>query len=120
MHPLAGFQMPPEMSDRKAEVKKLFGPSADRATVPPLLFFALPRRPRNWLAMLALRAIFVGLAGMGCGGGNTGGGRDTGTFSSTYSATVTGTSSERLAIHTLSLTANKKWQRRRHFELSLR
>ncbi|HEY6850257.1 MAG TPA: hypothetical protein VI320_29150 [Terracidiphilus sp.] len=40
------------MSDRKAEVKKLFGLSADRATVPPLLFIALPRSRRNWLAML--------------------------------------------------------------------
>lgn len=101
IHPPSGFQMPPEMSDRKAEVKKQFGLSADRATVPPLLFFALPRSRRNWLAMLAPRAIFVGPAGMGCSGGNTGGGRNTGTSSSTYSATVTGTSSQRLAIHHL-------------------
>lgn len=37
MHPLSGFQMLPESNDIKAEVK-LLGLSADRATVPPMLF----------------------------------------------------------------------------------
>jgi hypothetical protein len=87
--------MPPETNASKA----LFWLSADRTTVPPSLFFALPRRGRNWLAMLALRAIFVGLAGLGCGGGNTGGGRNTGTSSSTDSARGTGTFSERFLVH---------------------
>jgi hypothetical protein len=99
MHPLSGFPTPPETNASNDEVKKFFELSADWATVPSLPFVALPRRGRNWLAMLALRTIFAGLAGVGCGGENTGGGRNTGTSSSTDSARVTGTSSERFAIH---------------------
>ena len=60
MHPTPGFPMPPETNASKAELRKLFELSAHRATVPPLLL-ALSRRGRNWLAMLAPRAIFVGL-----------------------------------------------------------
>jgi hypothetical protein len=53
--------MPPETNASKAELRKLFELSAHRATAPPLLLLALSRRGRNRLAMLAPRAIFVGL-----------------------------------------------------------
>jgi subtilase family serine protease len=92
------------------EVKKLFWPSAGGATVCVLLFFGLPKRRRNWLAMIGLLVIFVGLAGMGCGGvsggGGGGGGGNTGTTAGTYSITVTGTSGAASETTTVTLTVN--------------
>ena len=80
------------------EMKHLFWPSAGGATLAGLLFFGLPKRRRNWLAMLGLLAVFAGLAGMGCGGGGGGGctsncgGGNPGTTPGAYVLTVTGTS----------------------------
>jgi trimeric autotransporter adhesin len=90
----------------KNEVKKLFWPSAGGATLAFLLFFGLPRRRRNWLAMLGLLAVFAGLAGMGCGGsgGGGGGGGGGGTSAGTYSVTVTGTSGSVTETTTVSVT----------------
>jgi hypothetical protein len=81
------------------QVKKLFWPSAGGATLALLLFFGLPKRRRNWLAMLGLMIFFVAAAGMGCGGGGGGGaggggggGGSTGTTAGSYTVTVTATS----------------------------
>ena len=92
----------------KNEIKKLFWPSAGGATLAFLLFFGLPRRRRNWLAMVGLLVIFVGLAGMGCGGGGgtTGGGGNTGTTAGTYSVTVTGTVGTTTETTTVTVTVN--------------
>ena len=58
-----------------------------------VLFFGIPKRRRNWLAMLGLLVFFVTVAGMGCGGGSGGGGGgNSGTTAGTYTVTVTGTS----------------------------
>jgi hypothetical protein len=76
------------------QTKKLFWPSAGGAALALVLFFGIPKRRRNWLAMLGLLVFFVTVAGMGCGGGggSGGGGGNSGTTAGTYTVTVTGTS----------------------------
>jgi hypothetical protein len=97
-------------SSAQNEMKKLFWPSAGGATLALLLFFGLPKRRRNWLAMLGLLAVFAGLAGMGCGGGGGGGctvncgGGNTGTTPGTYTLTVTGTSGTTVVTLSPSVT----------------
>ncbi|MGA2166901.1 MAG: Ig-like domain-containing protein, partial [Terracidiphilus sp.] len=92
------------------EMKKLYWPSAGGATLALLLFFGLPKRRRNWLAMLGLLAFFVAAAGMGCGGGGGGGctvncgGGNTGTTPGTYTLTVTGTSGTTVVTLSPSVT----------------
>ncbi|MGP8174580.1 MAG: protease pro-enzyme activation domain-containing protein [Terracidiphilus sp.] len=76
------------------QMKKLFWPSAGGATLALVLFLGIPRRRRNWLAMLGLLALIISVAGIGCGGGGGGGGGggNNGTTPGTYTVTVTGTS----------------------------
>jgi len=92
----------------KNDMKKLFWPSAGGATVALLLFFGLPKRRRNWLAMLGLLVVLVAAAGIGCGGVNNtgGGGGNTGTTPGTYTLTVTGTSGSITQTTTATLTIN--------------
>jgi len=86
--------------------KRPFWPSAGGAALALLLFFGIPRRRRNWLAMLGLLVIFVSLSAMGCGGssGSGGGGGNSGTTPGTYTVTVTGASGTTTETGTVSLT----------------
>jgi subtilase family serine protease len=94
----------------KNEMKNLFWPSAGGATLALLLFFGLPRRRRNWLAMLGLLAVFAAFAGLGCGGGSGsgggGGGGTPGTTTGTYTFTVTGASGALTENTTVTVTVN--------------
>jgi subtilase family serine protease len=74
------------------QMKKLFWPSAGGATLALVLFLGIPKRRRNWLAMLGLLALFASVGALGCGGGGGGGGKNNGTTPGTYTVTVTGTS----------------------------
>ena len=72
-----------------------------------ILMLVIPRRRRNWLAMLVSLAIIalVGVAGCGGGSGGGGGGGNTGTTAGTYTITVTGTSGTTSAtVATVTLT----------------
>jgi hypothetical protein len=81
---------------------KLFWPATGGTVLAALLFFLVPRRRRNWPLMVALLAIFVAGAVVGCGGGGGsgsgggggggGGSSSPGTTAGTYAVTVTGTS----------------------------
>ncbi|MGA7343560.1 MAG: hypothetical protein WBE72_19050 [Terracidiphilus sp.] len=74
--------------------KQLFWPSAGGAALALMLFFGIPRRRRNWLALLALLALFASIGATGCGGhsSNVSGGGNAGTTPGTYTITVNGTS----------------------------
>jgi hypothetical protein len=68
-------------------------------TLALVLIVGVPRRRRNWLAMVGVLALFVAISATGCGGGATssgGGGSGTGgnsgTTPGTYTITVSGTS----------------------------
>jgi subtilase family serine protease len=71
--------------------RKLLWPSAGGAAL-ALLLFLVPRRRRNWLAMLGLLVLSVSVAGLGCGGGSGGssGSGNSGTTAGSYTVTVTG------------------------------
>jgi hypothetical protein len=73
-----------------------------------LFFFGVPRRRRNWLAMLGLLLLFVSGVAIGCGGGSSSGGGTTpsnpGTTAGTYTVTVTGTSGANTKATTVTLT----------------
>ncbi len=70
-----------------------------------VLFFAMPRRRRNWLTMVILLAIVVAGGAMGCGGKSSKSGGNSGTSAGTYTVTVTGTSGSNSAtITTVTLT----------------
>jgi hypothetical protein len=77
-------------------LKKLLWPSAGTALA--LLLIGLPRRRRNWPAMLGVLLLFVAIAEIGCGGagssgsGGGGSGGNAGTTPGSYTVTVTGTS----------------------------
>jgi subtilase family serine protease len=94
---------------------KLFWPSAGGATLALAFLFRIPKRRRNWLAMLGLFCLIVSIAGIGCGGGNagTGGGGgggggggsgNPGTTAGTYTITITGTSGSTVETTTATLT----------------
>lgn len=75
------------------QMKRFFWPSTGGAALALVLLFGIPRRRRNWLAMVGLLALFVSLGAIGCGGGSSGGGGgggNSGTTSGTYTITVTG------------------------------
>ena len=87
--------------------KGLFWPSVGTTALALLIFFRVPRRRPNWLAMMGLLALIVTLAAMGCGGGGggSGGQGNTGTTPGTYTITVTGTSGATSAtVGTITLT----------------
>lgn len=81
-------------STAENQLKKLLWPSAGTALA--LLLIGLPRRRRNWLAMLGVLLLFVAFGAIGCGGGggSSGGGSggNAGTTPGTYTVTVSGTS----------------------------
>ena len=75
----------------RIEIRKLLWPSAGTALA--LLLFGIPRRRRNWPAMLGALALIVTFGVIGCGGkGGSSGGGNPGTTPGTYTVTVTGTS----------------------------
>jgi trimeric autotransporter adhesin len=86
---------------------KLFWPSTGGAVL-AVLFFFVPRRRRNWLAMMALLVVLVSGIAIGCGGGKSSGGSSgsSGTTPGTYTVTVTGTSGATSKTTTVSLTVN--------------
>ena len=89
------------------QMKKMFWPSAGGTALALLFFFGVPRRRRNWLAMIGLLVLFASFGVMGCGGsgGNTGGGGTPGTTAGQYTITVTGTSGSTTAtVGTITLT----------------
>ncbi|HEV2486693.1 MAG TPA: protease pro-enzyme activation domain-containing protein [Terracidiphilus sp.] len=85
---------------------KLFWPSTGGAVLALLFFFGVPRRRRNWLAMVGLLVLFVSGVAIGCGGGGGGGGNNSnpGTSSGTYTVTVTGTSGATTKTTAVTLT----------------
>ena len=88
---------------------KLFWPSTGGAVLAVLFFFGVPRRRRNWLAMVGLLVLFVSGIAIGCGGGGSSGGGTTsnpGTTPGTYTVTVTGTSGANSKTTTVTLTVN--------------
>jgi len=94
---------------------KLFWPSAGGATLALAFLFRIPRRRRNWLAMLGLFCLLISIAGVGCVGGNSGtgsggggggggGSSNPGTTAGTYTITITGTSGSIVETSTAVLT----------------
>lgn len=100
-------------STAKNEMLRLFGPAAGGTVLALVAFFVVPRRRRNWPAMLGLLLVLLSAGVMGCGGGGGGngggggggGGGNPGTTAGNYTITVTGTSgSVTAAVGTISLT----------------
>jgi hypothetical protein len=88
------------------QMKRLFWPTAGGTVLAVVLLFWVPRRRRNWLAILGLLVLFASIGELGCGGGggSGGGGGNTGTTPGTYTVTVTGTSgSLTVTLGTVSL-----------------
>jgi hypothetical protein len=74
-----------------------------------VVFFTVPKRRRQLLAMAVLLGIVFSLGVLGCGGGSSqgggGGGGNPGTTAGTYTVTVTGTSGTTSAtVGTITLT----------------
>ncbi len=94
--------------------EKLLWPSTGGAVLALVFFFGVPKRRRNWLAMIGLLAFFVSLAATGCGGGvaplgnngGTGGTSNPGTTSGTYTVTVTGASGSMSQTTQVTVTVN--------------
>jgi len=86
--------------------KTLFWPSAGGTALALLL--AVPRRRKNWLAILGCIALALSIGAVGCSGGgsgNNGGGGNSGTTAGSYTITVTGTSGTTTAtVGTIALT----------------
>jgi len=99
----------------KNQMKKLFWPSAGGTALALVLLFGVPRRRRNWLAMVGLAVLFASIGSIGCGGGSGGGGGggNAGTSAGTYTVTVTGagtsggsSNSVTATVGTVTLTVN--------------
>jgi subtilase family serine protease len=93
------------------EPLKLFWPSTGGAVLALVFLFGIPKRRRNWLAMLGLLVMFVSGVAIGCGGGGGSGGggsnpSNPGTSAGTYTVTVTGTSGALAPTTTVTLTVN--------------
>jgi Pro-kumamolisin, activation domain len=89
------------------QMKKLFWPSAGGTALALVLLFGIPRRRRNWMAMIGLLILLASVAGMGCGsggGGGGGGGGNPGTTPGTYAVMVTGMSGSITESTTVSIT----------------
>ncbi len=85
----------------RSEPKNLIWPSAGGTALAVVLLVFVPRRRRNWLAMVAFLALAVSLSVLGCGGKSGG----PGTTPGPYTVTVTGTSGSTTAnVGTVSLT----------------
>jgi hypothetical protein len=86
--------------------KNLFWPSTGGAVLAVVLFFGIPRRRRNWLAMLGLLVVIATFASLGCGTtfhppANSG---SSGTSAGSYVVTVTGTSGSITQTTTVNVT----------------
>jgi hypothetical protein len=89
-------------STAKNQIDRLFGPISGGTALALIAFFLVPKRRRNWLAMLGLFVLLISVSAIGCGGG---GGGNSGTTAGTYTITVTGTSGTLSAIvGTVTLT----------------
>jgi len=98
--------------------KKLFWPSAGGTALALVLLIGVPRRRRNWLAIVGLAVLVASISAIGCGGGSSvggggGGGGNAGTSAGTYTVTITGTgtssgssSSVTATVGTVTLTVN--------------
>jgi C1A family cysteine protease len=86
--------------------KKLYWPSAGGAALALVLFFVLPKRRLNWLALVGLLAFIASIGTLGCNpGGGGGGGGNSGTTPGTYTIAVSGTSGSISAtVGTITLT----------------
>ena len=85
---------------------KLFWPSAGGTALALIFLFGIPKRRRNWLAMLGLLVLFVSIAAGGCGGGGSSSSGNPGTTTGTYTVTVTGTSGSLTETTPVTLTVN--------------
>jgi hypothetical protein len=90
-------------------MKKLLWPSTGGMTLAFILLFRLPRRRRNWLAIVGALAVVCVFGAIGCGGssggGGGGGGGNSGTSAGAYTVTVTGTSgTQSVTLATINLT----------------
>jgi hypothetical protein len=83
-------------------INKLIWPSTGGTALALLLLCGIPRRRRNWLAMIGLLVLFVSLGAIGCTGG--GGGGTQGTAPQSYTITVTGASGTLTETGQISLT----------------
>jgi hypothetical protein len=92
-------------SSAENQMKKSFWPATGGTALALILLFCVPRRRRNWLAMLLLLTLFVPFGAVGCGiSGRVGGGGNAGTTPGTYTVTITGTSgSLTVALGTVTL-----------------
>ena len=102
-------------SSAENRMQKLFRPTTGGTALALILLFCVPRRQRNWMAMLGLLVLFVSIGAVGCsggggsggGGGGGGGGGNSGTTTGSYTITVTGTSGSQTAtVGTIALTVN--------------
>jgi hypothetical protein len=96
-------------------MKRLLWPSAGGTAMAVVLLIGVPRRRRNWLAMVGVAVLFAAISAVGCGGGSSGGkGRgNAGTPAGTYTVTVTGigtssgsSSSVTATVGSVTLTVN--------------
>jgi hypothetical protein len=84
---------------------KLFWPSAGGTALALVFLLGIPRRRRNWLAILGLLVLFVSIAAVGCGGSSSSSGNP-GTTTGTYTVTVTGTVGTTTETTPVTLTVN--------------
>lgn len=84
-------------SSAENQIKRLLWPSTGGAALALVLLIGIPRRRRNWMAMVGLVVLLASIGVMGCGGKGSGsgsgggGGGNAGTTAGTYTVTVTGT-----------------------------
>jgi hypothetical protein len=101
-------------STAENRTNNLFWPSAGGTALAVVMLIWVPRRRRNWLAMVGLAVLVASISAIGCGGGGSGGGGgNAGTSAGTYTVTVTGTgtssgssSSVTATVGTVTLTVN--------------
>jgi subtilase family serine protease len=90
--------------------KKLFWPSTGGTALALVFLFGIPKKRRNWLAMLGLLVLFVSVAGAGCGSSISGGGGSSssnpGTTAGSYTVTVTGVSGSITQTTQVTLNVN--------------
>lgn len=86
-------------------MKRLLWPATGGTALALLLFFRVPRRRKNWLALLALLVLFISMGGMGCTStASTNSQTNTGTPPGAYVITIIGTSGSTIATGQINLT----------------
>lgn len=103
-------------SSAQNQTKKLLWLPADGTALALMLLIGVPRKRRNWMAMLGLVLLFASISAIGCSGGSSNGGGSVGnpgTSAGTYTVTVTGTgkssgssSPVTATVGTVTLTVN--------------